>query len=214
MVNNENLVQGRFRLNCSVTLTLALTQITLRHVVKRSLVVDFELIYANDTSAASTKITEINIALLSGREIIKVLNKTVSATSLKLNDVSVTNTSLSDDKYICKMFEALSRMCPSNQHCSVVDRQSSCVFNEADESTDLMLVIVVCAIAAPIIILLVICLTIRKLRNSNKLKHYNGIDKSRPGYKWSGHNFMGSYGNRLSGRYFKPDSYFPEHDYY
>ncbi|XP_060560086.1 fibropellin-3-like isoform X4 [Ruditapes philippinarum] len=193
-----------------------LKDLVIKSISKGSLVVDFELIYANDTSAASTKITEVNIALLSGGEIIKVLNETVSATSLKLNDVTVTNISLSDDKYICKMFEALSGMCPSNQHCSIVDRQPSCVLNEAEESTDLMLVIVVvvCAIAAPIIILLVICLTIRKLRNSNKLKHNNRTDKSHPGYKWSDHNFMGSYGNRLSGRSFKPDSYFPEHDYY
>jgi hypothetical protein len=54
-------------------------------------VVDFELIYANNTSAASTKITEVNIALLNGSEIIQVFNETVSATSLKLNDVTGNN---------------------------------------------------------------------------------------------------------------------------
>jgi hypothetical protein len=50
-------------------------------------VVDFDLIYDNDTPAASKDIAEANIALLSGGSNIEVLNETVSATSLKVNGV-------------------------------------------------------------------------------------------------------------------------------
>ncbi|XP_060568282.1 uncharacterized protein LOC132726889 [Ruditapes philippinarum] len=131
-----------------------------------SLVVDFDLIYDNDTPAASKDIAEANIALLSGGSNIEVLNETVSATSLKVNGVIVTNTTLSDHKSVCNMYEALNGMCPSNQHCIAVDSQPSCVFNEVDKNNGLarVIVMVVVAIVALTIIVLITLLVIRKIR--------------------------------------------------
>ncbi|XP_053377681.1 neurogenic locus notch homolog protein 1-like isoform X15 [Mercenaria mercenaria] len=176
-------------------------EITIFDIRYGSVVVDFEIRYENVTSAKSDLI-KATLNLVNGAETLKLLNETVSAISIKIDDVTVTNETIDNGKILCELYLTLNGLCPNAQECSVVDGNRTCISNEAKSDVTLVIV-VVCSIVSVIILVSIICVSIRTYRMKGKLTLSNlkqGFSFAWFGNKTRRQHSIGADGNHMSDR--------------
>ncbi|XP_060573106.1 neurogenic locus Notch protein-like [Ruditapes philippinarum] len=195
----------------------ALKALVILRLSKGSVRVEFEVIYEKETSSVSDLI-KTSIAYLNGDKSIEVFNETVSAITVEINSITVTNETSTDESRLCSVFEILQGPCQENQKCSIMEGNFSCVAHEDDGiGLKIVIIVIVCVLFVPIIIFTITCLAIRKIRNRGKeLPHSQRLKRDSIGSgkswtNWTNPKLMGSYRSRLSGRSFTSGSYLPDY---
>ncbi|WAQ99260.1 hypothetical protein MAR_023633, partial [Mya arenaria] len=94
-----------------------------------SLIADFEIVY-EDSEQSQAQFTEANIDLVTGRETVTILNETVAASSIQVNNTIVTNET--SGAAVCALFEASGGRCDKAYECATVDGAPTCLWNDLD----------------------------------------------------------------------------------
>lgn len=126
-----------------------------------SLAAEYEIVYEN-TPESATELTEANLSLVSGNQTVTVLNQTVSATSLQVNDTIVTKETLNEN--VCPLFKAIGG-CGQGFHCENQDGKPICVRDETKDEMAALIIAAVCSAVVLFIIIIFVCIVARYYRN-------------------------------------------------
>ncbi|XP_053387517.1 von Willebrand factor D and EGF domain-containing protein-like isoform X3 [Mercenaria mercenaria] len=140
-----------------------------------SLIIDFEVKYVNVTTAIND-LVKASINLVSGAETLELLTENVSATSVKIKDVTVTNETFKDEITLCKLYMSLNGLCEDTHQCSIIDGNPVCIPNEAKSGEAVDVVVVVCSIVAPVVVLAIVLGVIIVKRKSESHERYSPND--------------------------------------
>ncbi|KAH3839660.1 hypothetical protein DPMN_113092 [Dreissena polymorpha] len=143
-----------------------------------SLVATYEVVY-DDTSESAMELTDATLRLVSGNQTVTILNETVSATSVQVNETIVTKETLSEN--VCHLFVA-TRGCGQGFHCENQDGKPVCVRDETKDGLTVIIIAAVCSAVVLLIITIFVCIVARYYRNkkadSKELSTFGSKDES------------------------------------
>ncbi|KAL4230709.1 hypothetical protein ACF0H5_011084 [Mactra antiquata] len=197
-INDELIINVRIELTQYYIRTMGnkfirIIEITLR---KGSLIADYK-VEMDDTPESSADFTKANLDLVKAEETVTILNKTVSPSSVTINDVTVTNETVSNDENVCQLLIG-TKTCADGLECVVTDGNPSCQKIDDKFGLTLVIVAVVAAVVLLFVILGIACLVARMYCGDRKTKYPDSystdtLDDSRQytGYKYPGMAFYG-----------------------
>ncbi|XP_052282883.1 streptococcal hemagglutinin-like isoform X2 [Dreissena polymorpha] len=143
-----------------------------------SLVATYEVIY-EDTPESAIELTHATLRIVSGNQTVTILNETVPATSVQVNETIVTKETLSEN--VCHLFVA-TRGCGQGFHCENQDGKPVCVRDETKDGLTVVIITTVCSVVVLFIITIFVCIVARFCRNkkadSKKLSTFCSSDES------------------------------------
>lgn len=130
-------------------------------VRKGSAIVKYDVEY-EDSAEAAGDLAKATVDLAAGKQQITILNETVAALSVEVNNVTVLPNVTSDN--LCKVFVDTYGQCSKDTICEVTDGRPTCVPQQTSYGLLFILAIIIGAIALLLATLVVICCTMRAYR--------------------------------------------------
>ncbi|XP_060604046.1 uncharacterized protein LOC132756917 [Ruditapes philippinarum] len=185
-----------------------------------SLVADFVAEY-EDNEVTASDFTKANVDLITGEKTIKLLNQTMSPSTIKVGDKKVASETGPTETIICEIFLEVNGECPAEEHCVVETRIPACVKEDQQFGLTFVVVVIVCVFAAVILIMFIICFPIRGYRlrkQKRKRDHHIGSQILEQDGEWSYHrtvpSFSSSSGLKHHGRGYISNQGHAEHGFY
>lgn len=122
-------------------LTISFRALIILKLSRGSLIVDFQVKY-DESILAATDFINANINLLSGTESVTLLTQTISASVVRIENVTVTKDTLQDQTVLCAILSLATGGCTKSFHCSLTNGRPSCISDTQPPNVDLILMLV------------------------------------------------------------------------
>lgn len=153
-----------------------------------SVVVNYEVIYDNSTEAAAD-LSQATYNLIDGTEKITILNESVSASSITINNNTVLTKNTDS---VCQVFIAANGACKQGFNCQVLEGSPTCLENDPKYELAFLVAIIVSSFAFLILVVISLLCAVRVYRTrkiKNKLPESLSSNRSRHGdYDYWSHN--------------------------
>ncbi|XP_052281362.1 serine-rich adhesin for platelets-like [Dreissena polymorpha] len=150
--------------------TMGQVTIIVKSIRQGSVIVEYDVVIRDDEKTIQA-FTEANVALVSGERTIKVLDTTVSAASVQINDAFVTKETVKEG--VCTLFVA-SGGCGKGFHCEnhggkpvcFEDKQTVATYSSSD-GANAIIIATVCSVSFLILVVFFVCFIARRYRSRN-----------------------------------------------
>lgn len=182
----------------------------LRRLRRGSLIVEYDVEYDFDSNTAAD-LTKANTDLVSGKEDVTLLNETVSAMSIQINNITVTNDTVNNADKVCELFIQSYGPCDHNYYCAVEEERPVCLPEKTSYGLSVVIAVTASVCVFLVCILIIICCSIRALRNRKLKQNPESLSTGSSGteeHDWPNKGHIAPYG-AIGGRQETPMVYLP-----